>query len=89
MALGATSGDVKRLVMREGARTTLVGVGLGLLLAAGLGKVLSGLLYRVSPFDPFVLTIAALVLSTAAMLACYLPARRVTRVVPLEALRSE
>ena len=74
--------------MREGARTTIIGVGIGLLLAAGIGKLLSGLLYRVSPFDPVVL-IAAVVLSTTAMLACYLPARRVTRVVPTEALRAE
>jgi ABC-type antimicrobial peptide transport system permease subunit len=89
MALGATSGDVERLVMREGLRTTVIGLGIGLLLSAGLGKLLSGLLYRVSPFDPAVLIIAAAVLSTTAMLACYLPARRATRVVPLEALRSE
>jgi putative ABC transport system permease protein len=64
-------------------------LGVGLLLAAGLGKLLSGLLYRVSPFDPAVMAIAAAVLSTTAMLACYLPARRATRVVPLDALRSE
>ena len=89
MALGATSGDVERLVMREGLRTTVIGLGAGLLLAAGLGKLLSGLLYRVSPFDPAVMAIAAVVLSTTAMLACYLPARRATRVVPLDALRSE
>ena len=89
MALGATSGDVERLVMREGLRTTVIGLGVGLLLAAGLGKLLSGLLYRVSPFDPAVMAIAAVVLSTTAMLACYVPARRATRVVPLEALRAE
>jgi len=89
MALGATGGDVERLVMREGLRTTIAGLVIGLLLAAGLGKIVSGILYRVSPFDPFVLTLAAVALSTAAMLACYLPARRATRVVPLEALRSE
>jgi predicted permease len=89
MALGASSGDVERLVMRDGLRTTGIGLGVGLMLAAGIGKLLSGLLYRVSPFDPAVLTIAAALLSTAAMLACYLPARRATRVVPLEALRTE
>jgi ABC-type antimicrobial peptide transport system permease subunit len=89
MALGATSGDVERLVMREGVRTTIIGLAIGLLLAAGLGKLVSGMLYRVSPFDPLVLATAAVVLSTAAMLACYLPARRATRVAPTEALRAE
>ena len=89
MAIGATSADVQRLVMREGLRTTVIGLGVGLLLAAGIGKLVSGLLYRVSPFDPIVLAVAAAVLSATAMLACYLPARRATRVVPLEALRSE
>src|SRR6185295_11717050 len=89
MALGATSADLERLVMREGVRTTVVGLVIGLALAAGIGKLVSGLLYRVSPFDPAVLALAALVLSTAAMLACYLPARRATRVMPTEALRAE
>jgi predicted permease len=89
MALGATNADVERLVMREGIRTTIVGVTIGLALAAGVGKLVSGLLYRVSPFDPATLTIAATVLSTAAMLACYFPARRATRVAPTEALRAE
>ena len=70
-------------------RTTVVGLTIGLLLPGGLGKLVSGLLYRVSPFDPVVLMTAAVVLSTAAMLACYLPARRATRVAPVEALRSE
>jgi len=89
MALGATSADVERLVMREGVRTTVAGLAVGLALAAGIGKLVSGLLYRVSPFDPAILAVAAAVLSTAAMLACYLPARRATRVVPLDALRCE
>ena len=89
MALGATRGDVERLVMREGLRTTVTGLAIGLLLAASLGRLLASILYRVSPFDPIVIAIAAATLSTAAMLACYLPARRATRIVPLEALRSE
>jgi len=89
MALGATSRDVERLVLGEGMRTTAIGLTIGVLLAAGVGKLVSGLLYRVSPFDPAVLLIAAAVLSAAAMLASYLPARRATRVVPLDALRAE
>jgi putative ABC transport system permease protein len=89
MALGATSGDVKRLMLREGLRTTVAGVTIGLLLAAGLGKLVSGLLYQVSPFDPIALASAAAVLALTALIASYIPARRATRVVPLEALRSE
>ncbi|HKB12432.1 MAG TPA: FtsX-like permease family protein, partial [Vicinamibacterales bacterium] len=89
MALGATAGHVQQLVMREGLRTTAFGLTIGVVLAAGIGKLVSGLLYRVSPFDPAILTIAAVVLSTAVMLACYLPARRATRVAPLDALRNE
>jgi ABC-type antimicrobial peptide transport system permease subunit len=67
----------------------VIGLAIGLLLAAGVGKLVSGLLYRVSPFDPVILTAAALVLSTATLLACYFPARRATRVAPTEALRAE
>jgi putative ABC transport system permease protein len=89
MALGATARDVERLMMREGLRTTLIGLAIGLVVAAAVGKLLSGLLYRVSPFDPVVLALSAAVLSAAAMLASFVPARRATRVVPLEALRSE
>jgi len=89
MALGATAGDVKRLLVREGVRTTAVGLLLGLTMAAGIGKLASGLLYRVSPVDPIVLATAAGVLAVAAVLASYLPARRATRIVPLESLRAE
>jgi ABC-type antimicrobial peptide transport system permease subunit len=89
MAFVPTAANVRQLVVREGLRTTIVGLAIGTLMAAGIGKLVSGLLYRVSPFDPLVLTAAIVVLSTASLLACYLPARRATRVVPLEALRSE
>jgi predicted permease len=89
MALGATTTDVERMVLSEGMKTTVIGLAIGLLLAAGVGKLVSGLLYRVSPFDPVILTAAALVLSTATLLACYFPARRATRVAPTEALRAE
>jgi macrolide transport system ATP-binding/permease protein len=89
IALGATAANVRQLVLREGMRTTMIGIGIGTLMAAGIGKLVSGLLYRVSPFDPLVLAIAVVVLSTASLLACYLPARRATRVAPTEALRAE
>jgi predicted permease len=89
IALGATTGDVARMLLVEGARTAAIGVAIGLLLAAGVGKLASGLLYRVSPFDPVVLTLAASVLAAAAMLASYGPARRATRIAPLDALRAE
>jgi len=89
LALGATGGDVARLLLGEGARTTAIGLLIGVVLAAGIGKLASGLLFQVSPFDPIVLTIASLILTLAALAACYVPARRATRVAPLETLRAE
>jgi predicted permease len=89
IALGASSSSVVRLVLGEGARTTAVGLTIGLALAAAIGKLASGLLYRVSPFDPAAMATAVALLAGSAMLACYLPARRATRVAPLDALRSE
>jgi len=89
VALGATSGDVKRLLVAEGARTAALGLAAGVLLAVGVGKLASGYLFNVSPFDPTILAAAAIVLTGAALLASYLPARRATRVAPLDALRTE
>src|SRR5262249_54019108 len=89
MALGATTGDVARLFVGEGARTAVVGLAIGLLIAAGIGKLLSGMLYRVSPLDPVVLVIATATLAVAALAAAYVPARRATRIAPMEALRNE
>ena len=89
MALGASGGDVQRLVLGEGLRTTAVGLAAGLILAVAVGKMLSGLLFRASPFDPVVMATASAMLAAAAMLAAYMPARRATRVVPIEALRAE
>jgi MacB-like periplasmic core domain/FtsX-like permease family len=89
MALGASTSHIARLVVGEGARTTLLGLTIGLALAAAIGRLVSGFLYRVSAFDPATMTTAAALLAGAAMLACSLPARRAMRVAPLEALRSE
>jgi ABC-type antimicrobial peptide transport system permease subunit len=89
MALGATTGDIKRLVLRQGFKAGAVGLSLGLLLAVGIGRLVSSLLYRVSPLDPAALIAAVLVLGAATLLACYIPARRATRIATLDALRTE
>lgn len=89
VALGATARDIERLVFREGAKTIAVAAVLGTVTAIGLGKIASGILYQVSPYDPAVIAIAVAVLSTAALIATYLPARRATAVAPVEALRTE
>ena len=88
MALGATPADVMRMVLREGMVLVSVGLAIGLPLAFAAGAGLQGLVYEVSGHDPVSFAGAALLLSAAALLACYLPARRATRVAPTEALRS-
>jgi predicted permease len=89
MALGATPSNVLWLVLREGLTLTLSGVGVGLLLAWGVARLLSGMLYEVSALDPVVFVVAPVVLSASAMAASYIPALRATRVLPLTALRTE
>ena len=89
MALGATASNVLWLVLREGFVLTLSGVGAGLLLSWAIGRLLSGMLYEVSPLDPVVFAVAPVVLTASALLASYLPARKATKVVPLTALRTE
>jgi putative ABC transport system permease protein len=89
MALGAQARDVLRLVLGQGLVLVLVGLGLGLAGALALTRVMSSILYGVSATDPLVLGGVALVLAVAALLACYLPARRATKVDPMVALRYE
>jgi putative ABC transport system permease protein len=89
MALGARRGDVFSLIMKQGALQTGVAVLIGLILALGAGRVLSQILYDVSPSDPGALLLATIMLSAAALLACFLPARKATRVNPMTALRTE
>jgi ABC-type antimicrobial peptide transport system permease subunit len=89
MALGARRGAVLRMFMREGAVMLAGGLLFGLLLAAGTGKLLSGILYEVGALDPLAFTIAPLVLAVAALLATWLPARRATLISPMAALRTE
>jgi putative ABC transport system permease protein len=89
MALGAHRKDVFALIMRQGALQTAVAVAAGLLLSLGAGRVLARILYQVSPTDPFALITSSLLLAAAALLACFLPARRATAVNPMTALRTE
>jgi putative ABC transport system permease protein len=89
LALGASRGDVVRLVLGQGA--VLVGIGLaaGLLGALVASRALGSLLYNVAPLDPIALVGALLTLSLVALMACFLPARRASLVDPIEALRME
>jgi predicted permease len=89
MALGANRSDVFSLIMKQGALQTAVAVGLGLVLSLLVGRALATMLFEVSPADPVSLAIAIALLSSAALLACYLPARRATKVNPMVALRAE
>jgi len=89
MALGATRADVLRLVSREGLRLTLTGLGFGLALSLLLSTALSRLLFGVHAFDAVAFSATIAILLATAGLACWLPARRATRVDPMVALRVE
>ena len=88
-ALGAQPRDVLSMVLGEGLRLTLAGVALGILGALLATRLLAGLLYEIAATDPFTFASVALLLSVVALAACYVPARRATRVDPLIALRHE
>jgi predicted permease len=89
IALGAARRDVLMLIIRQGMTLAAIGLGIGLLVALGVARLLSTLLYGVSSVDPLTFAGVSLVLALVATLACYIPARRATKVDPLVALHYE
>ena len=89
MAIGASSGDVLKLVMTQGARLTAWGLGSGLVGAAILSRVMASQLYGVSAIDPWTFVGVPIVLGLVAILATYLPAHRAARIDPVLAIQGE
>jgi putative ABC transport system permease protein len=89
LALGAHPGNIFRLIVGRGMQLALVGVGLGLLSSFGLVHFLESLLFQIKPTDGLTFASVPLVLLAVALLACYIPARRATKVDPIVALRYE
>jgi predicted permease len=89
LALGAQASNVLKLILGQGLKLAVVGVALGLLAAVAFTQLLQGLLFGISASDPMTFAVIGALLVGVALLACWIPARRATKVDPLEALRSE
>ncbi len=89
MALGAQPADLMRMVIRQGLTPVAIGLALGLAGALAAGRFVAGLLFDVTPYDPPTLGIVLLLVGAVAVIACYVPARRATRIDPMTALRFE
>jgi putative ABC transport system permease protein len=89
LALGAQATDVLKLLVGQGMILAAVGIAIGVVLAGALTRLMTNLLFGLSPNDPLTFAVIALLLAGVALLACYIPARRATKVDPLVALRYE
>jgi predicted permease len=89
ISLGAMPWDILRMILRDGLAPAIAGAFIGLLGCFGLARVLNKFLYGIKPFDPATFCIATMLLLIVAAIACYIPARRATRVDPMVALRNE
>ena len=89
LALGAQRGDVLQMVLKHGATMALVGVAIGIGASFAMTRLMASLLFGVSAHDPVTFAAVAILLILVALLACYIPARRATRVDPMVALRYE
>jgi putative ABC transport system permease protein len=89
MALGATAGDVRQLVLKEGGRLALAGIVIGAILAVASSQMLARFVFQISPLDVVTFTIAPILLASAALLATLIPAQRAARVDPMRTLRAD
>jgi putative ABC transport system permease protein len=89
MALGASNSDVLKMVVADGMKPILLGVGIGFVAALALGRVVSSLIYGVRPTDPLTFAMVALLLVAVGLLATAVPAYRATHVEPIRTLRDE